>query len=79
MDLGLRRPVLDFFKRGDVARDARLVEPEGGAAPAEAAVLGSPKLTDSEVENFARLANVSDEEILRTIGMNRGSISREKK
>ena len=34
------------------------------------AVLSSPKLTDSEVENFAKLANVS-EEILRTIGMNR--------
>lgn len=36
-----------------------------------AAVLSSPKLTESEVENFAKLANVS-EEILRTIGMNRG-------
>jgi hypothetical protein len=37
------------------------------------AVLSSPKLTESEVENFAKLANVS-EEILRTIGMNRGWI-----
>jgi hypothetical protein len=36
-----------------------------------AAVLSSPKLTESEVENFAKLANVS-EEILRTIGTNRG-------
>jgi len=34
------------------------------------AVLSSPKLTESEVENFAKLGNVS-EEILRTIGMNR--------
>jgi len=34
-------------------------------------VLSSPKLTESEVENFAKLANVS-EEILRTIGQNRG-------
>jgi hypothetical protein len=105
---------------GSDAGDAPLVDPEGGAAPAEteegeedqqsitqklallgvadrmkaamkgskserailirdpnklvsAAVLSSPKLTDSEVENFARLANVS-EEILRTIGMNRGWI-----
>lgn len=33
-------------------------------------VLSSPKLTESEVEAFAKLANVS-EEILRTIGMNR--------
>ena len=32
-----------------------------------AAVLSSPKLTESEVENFAKLANVS-EEVLRTIG-----------
>ena len=38
-----------------------------------AAVLSSPKLTDSEVENFAKLANVS-EEVLRTIGMNRSWI-----
>jgi hypothetical protein len=35
-----------------------------------AAVLSSPKLSDSEIENFAKLANVS-EDILRTIGMNR--------
>ena len=200
MDLGLRSPLLDFFKRGEVARDVRLlaaagmlapraleqigllalltedgdeevhrtaeatlaaipnesiarflgrsdvpeglreffrgrgieplpgadasdeplVDPEAGAAPAEApegeedqqsitqklallgvadrmkaamkgsksersilirdpnklvsaAVLSSPKLTESEVENFAKLANVS-EETLRTIGMNRGWI-----
>jgi len=39
----------------------------------KAAMKGSKKVTDSEVENFARLANVS-EEILRTIGMNRGWI-----
>jgi hypothetical protein len=36
-----------------------------------AAVLSSPKLTESEVENIAKLANVS-EEVLRTIGQNRG-------
>jgi hypothetical protein len=35
-----------------------------------AAVLSSPKLTESEVENIAKLANVS-EEVLRTIGHNR--------
>lgn len=35
-----------------------------------AAVLSSPKLTESEVENIAKLANVS-EEVLRTIGQNR--------
>jgi hypothetical protein len=35
-----------------------------------AAVIGSPKLTDTEVESFAKMANVSPE-ILRTIGSNR--------
>jgi hypothetical protein len=35
-----------------------------------AAVLASPKLTDTEVEAFARMGNVS-EETLRTIAMNR--------
>jgi hypothetical protein len=35
-----------------------------------AAVLTSPKLTDSEVESFAKMANVS-EEVLRVIGSNR--------
>jgi hypothetical protein len=35
-----------------------------------AAVLSSPKLTDAEVEAFAKMANVS-EEVLRVIGMNR--------
>jgi hypothetical protein len=36
-----------------------------------AAVLSSPKLTESEVEQFTKLGNVS-EDVLRTIGMNRG-------
>ena len=35
-----------------------------------AAVLSSPKLTDTEVESFARMGNVS-EDVLRTIGMTR--------
>jgi hypothetical protein len=35
-----------------------------------AAVLSSPKLTESEVEAFSKMANVS-EEVLRTIAMNR--------
>ena len=36
-------------------------------------VLSSPKLSESEVENFAKMGNVS-EEILRIIGMNRAWI-----
>ena len=35
-----------------------------------AAVLSSPKVTNSEVESFTRMTNVS-EEVLRTIGSNR--------
>jgi hypothetical protein len=35
-----------------------------------AAVLGSPKLTESEVEQFAKMANVA-EDVLRVIGTNR--------
>ena len=35
-----------------------------------AAVLSSPKLTQQEVESFARMANVSDD-VLRTIGNTR--------
>lgn len=35
-----------------------------------AAVLSSPKVTESEIESFARMATVS-EDVLRTIGMNR--------
>ena len=37
------------------------------------AVLSSPKLTEAEVEQFAKMANVS-EEVLRIIGMNRAWI-----
>jgi len=64
-------PVIDRIKlamrgtreqRGVLVRDAnRLVS---------AAVLSSPKLTETEVETFARMANVSDE-VLRVIGTNR--------
>ena len=32
-DPGLRTPLLDFFRRGDVARDIRLQAAEGGMAP----------------------------------------------
>jgi hypothetical protein len=40
-----------------------------------AAVLSSPKLAETEVEAFARMANVS-EEVLRTISMNRSWMRR---
>lgn len=33
MDFGFRSPLLDFFRRGEVARDIRLVAAQGGFAP----------------------------------------------
>jgi hypothetical protein len=33
MDVGLRTPLLDFFRRGEVARDIRLLAAQGGLAP----------------------------------------------
>jgi len=33
MDLGLRSPLLDFFKRGEVAKDVRLLAARGALAP----------------------------------------------
>ena len=33
MELGLRSPLLDFFKRGEVARDVRLLAASGALAP----------------------------------------------
>ena len=33
MDTGFRTPLLDFFRRGDVARDVRLLAAQGALAP----------------------------------------------
>jgi hypothetical protein len=41
-----------------------------------AAVLSSPKLSDTEVETFARMTNVSDE-VLRVIGTSRGWVRKQ--
>jgi hypothetical protein len=41
-----------------------------------AAVLSSPKLSDTEVETFARMTNVSDE-VLRVIGKSRGWVRKQ--
>ncbi|MDP1569556.1 MAG: hypothetical protein Q8L86_06090 [Vicinamibacterales bacterium] len=40
MDLGLRTPLLDFFRRGEVARDVRLMAAEGAIAPRPLEQLG---------------------------------------
>lgn len=51
-------------------REARAVLIRDPNKLVSVSVLSSPKLTDSEVESFAKMGNVS-EEILRMIGMNR--------
>lgn len=54
--------------KGSKAQRAQLIRDSNKLVAA--AVLSSPKLTESEVEAFAKMANVS-EEVLRTIAMNR--------
>jgi hypothetical protein len=64
-------PIMDRVKlamKGTREQRAQLIrDPNKMVA---AAVLSSPKLTDAEVESFAKMANVS-EEVLRVIGNNR--------
>jgi len=65
-------PVIDRIKlaiKGTREQRAQLVRDTNRLVAA--AVLSSPKLTDSEVEQFVKVGNVSDE-VLRVIGMNRG-------
>jgi hypothetical protein len=52
------------------SRDVRAVLIRDPNKIVAAAVLSSPKVTESEVESFAKMATVS-EDVLRTIGMNR--------
>lgn len=40
MDVGLRTPLLDFFRRGEVARDVRLMAAQGAIAPRPLEQLG---------------------------------------
>ena len=54
--------------KGTRAQRAQLIRDSNKLVAA--AVLSSPKLTESEVEAFAKMANVT-EEVLRTIAMNR--------
>jgi hypothetical protein len=65
-------PIIERMKlamRG--TREQRAVLVRDANRLVSAAVLSSPKLTDTEVESFSRMANVS-EDVLRTIGTNRG-------
>ncbi len=40
MDVGLRTPLLDFFRRGEVARDLRMMAAQGSVAPRPVEQLG---------------------------------------
>jgi hypothetical protein len=64
-------PILDRMKLAmKGTREQRQVLIRDPNKIVSAAVLSSPKLTENEVESFARMANVA-EDVLRTIGMNR--------
>ena len=57
MEVGLRTPLLDFFRRGEVARDVRLLAAEGAVAPRPIEQLGLLMLLstdhDTEVQTTA--------------------------
>jgi len=57
MDAGLRTPLLDFFRRGEVARDVRLLAAQGAVAPRPLEQLGILMILtadgDSEVRDTA--------------------------
>ncbi|HEX6976151.1 MAG TPA: hypothetical protein VF147_17210, partial [Vicinamibacterales bacterium] len=64
-------PIIDRMKlarKGTKGQRAQLIRDSNKLVAA--AVLSSPKLTESEVEAFAKMANVS-EDVLRVIAMNR--------
>lgn len=65
MDVGLRTPLLDFFRRGEVARDLRLLAAEGAVAPRPVEQLGllalltadpDPEVRASAERTLGRLA-----------------------
>lgn len=57
MDAGLRTPLLDFFRRGEVARDVRLLAAQGAIAPRPLEQLGILMILtadpDSEIRDTA--------------------------
>lgn len=54
MDAGLRTPLLDFFRRGEVARDIRLLAAQGGIAPRPLEQLGLLALLTSDSDGEIR-------------------------
>jgi len=57
MEVGLRTPLLDFFRRGEVARDVRLLAAQGAIAPRPLEQLGILMILtsdpDSEIRDIA--------------------------
>lgn len=54
MDAGLRTPLLDFFRRGEVARDVRLLAAQGAIAPRPLEQLGLLMLLSSDADSEIR-------------------------
>jgi hypothetical protein len=54
MDAGLRTPLLDFFRRGEVARDVRLLAAEGAIAPRPLEQLGILMILTSDADSEIR-------------------------
>lgn len=60
MDVGFRSPLLDFFRRGEVARDIRLLAAQGALAPKAHEQLGLlVLLTDDQDPEIARAADAT--------------------
>ena len=67
MDPGLRSPLLDFFKRGEVSRDVRLLTAAGMLAP----------LALEQIGLLALLTGDGDDEICRTAEATLAAIPKE--
>lgn len=56
MDTGLRTPLLDFFRRGEVPRDVRLLAAQGGVAPRPVEQLGLLAVLSHDSDDEVRAA-----------------------
>lgn len=66
MDPGCRSPLIDFFRRGEVARDVRILAAEGGLAPRAFEQLALlVLLADDPDHDVARTANTTIEALPR--------------
>jgi hypothetical protein len=54
MDVGLRTPLLDFFRRGEVARELRIMAAEGAVAPRPLEQLGLLALLSADSDQEVR-------------------------